>query len=630
MATSLLSPNAKQQFFDNAGQPAAGFKLYTYAANTLTPQATYSNRAGTVANTNPIILDARGEAVIYLPPGVVYDYVLTSPADVPVWTREDIEADALATDLSSGDSGKGASLVAFRQTTTTPVRTVQDRLLDTVSLLDFIPQSEHAAIRARTSTYDGTAAWQAALDYVASRNGACLDVPAGLYLVTDGLVYNGHGLHLRGAGEGSTAIYTTTTTGDVFSIGDGTANPNDCSIRGITMGVAEQRVSGAMLRVRNAHNIRIEHIRISGGAHFGIQLDGGPQQFLYYLDHFEISAAVVGIIIGEVATLPQDIWISRGCIAHTSSDAILLKGASGVFIREIDTIECAHGLSTYPGVGQAVQAIWIHALLCDTSTSNGLQLATNGGEVTEVTITSLWASNCAGNGVNIGGNVRGVSLTAPRVIINQKHGIAISGGEDITISNPQVLSNSQEGSNLYDGISIGAGVSGWSIVGGVCGAGGILITNYQRAGIRVAAGASDRYIITGVNLDGNVSAGLIDLGTGAYKCITANMGHNQTFTAPTLLNSWVNNGGTYDTAGYFKDADGFVHLKGSIKSGVIPSAVFSLPAGYTPALDKIFSTISGAGASVQASIAVKSGGQVEILSGDNAYLTLDGIKFQAL
>lgn len=29
-----LSPNAKQQFFTNAGVPAAGYKLYTYAAGT--------------------------------------------------------------------------------------------------------------------------------------------------------------------------------------------------------------------------------------------------------------------------------------------------------------------------------------------------------------------------------------------------------------------------------------------------------------------------------------------------------------------------------------------------------------------------------------------------------------------
>jgi len=62
-----LSPSAKQQFF-NAGSPAAGCFLYTYATGTTTPLATYTDKAGSVANTNPIVLDARGEAIIYLLP----------------------------------------------------------------------------------------------------------------------------------------------------------------------------------------------------------------------------------------------------------------------------------------------------------------------------------------------------------------------------------------------------------------------------------------------------------------------------------------------------------------------------------------------------------------------------------
>lgn len=90
---AILSPNAKQQFFDNAGQPAAGYRLYTYAANTTNPQATFTDRAGLIPNANPIILDARGEAVIYLTPGLAYDYQFKSPNDAQVWTVEDVSAE---------------------------------------------------------------------------------------------------------------------------------------------------------------------------------------------------------------------------------------------------------------------------------------------------------------------------------------------------------------------------------------------------------------------------------------------------------------------------------------------------------------------------------------------------------
>ncbi len=122
-----LTPNAKQQFFDNAGNPAAGYKLYTYAANTLSLQATYTDAAGAAPNSNPIILDARGEAVLYLTSGVMYDYVLKTAADVTVWTREDV-----STLAGSADS------VTFTQAGTGAVaRTSQDKMRDAVSVDDF-------------------------------------------------------------------------------------------------------------------------------------------------------------------------------------------------------------------------------------------------------------------------------------------------------------------------------------------------------------------------------------------------------------------------------------------------------------------------------------------------------------
>lgn len=90
---AVLSPVAKQYFPNESGGPAAGYLLYTYATGTSTPQATYSNKAGTSANTNPIVLDARGEATIYLTPGTVYDYVLKTAEGVTVWTRTGVSSD---------------------------------------------------------------------------------------------------------------------------------------------------------------------------------------------------------------------------------------------------------------------------------------------------------------------------------------------------------------------------------------------------------------------------------------------------------------------------------------------------------------------------------------------------------
>lgn len=71
----------------------------------------------------------------------------------------------------------GAALVGTVNAGTGAVtRTVQARLRDTVSAFDFIPVAEHAAIVAGTSTYNATAAIQAAID-----TGKTVEFPAGDY-----------------------------------------------------------------------------------------------------------------------------------------------------------------------------------------------------------------------------------------------------------------------------------------------------------------------------------------------------------------------------------------------------------------------------------------------------------------
>jgi hypothetical protein len=88
--TTALSPSPKQQFFTAAGVPLVGGKLYTYAAGTSTPLATYQDSTGTVSNTNPVILDSRGEANVWLTPSDAYKFVLKDSAEVLIWTVDNI------------------------------------------------------------------------------------------------------------------------------------------------------------------------------------------------------------------------------------------------------------------------------------------------------------------------------------------------------------------------------------------------------------------------------------------------------------------------------------------------------------------------------------------------------------
>ena len=100
MSASLF-PTPVMQFFTANGVPLSGGKLYTYAAGTVTPLATYTDYNAATANTNPVILNSRGEASIWL--GSLFYYMeLKDSTDVLIWTADNVAA-------SSGGGGGGAT-----------------------------------------------------------------------------------------------------------------------------------------------------------------------------------------------------------------------------------------------------------------------------------------------------------------------------------------------------------------------------------------------------------------------------------------------------------------------------------------------------------------------------------------
>lgn len=87
---AVLAPQPKAQFFDASGSPLVGGKVFTYAAGTTTPLETYTDETGTTPNTNPVILDSRGECNLWFSPASSYKVVLKSATDVLQWTVDNI------------------------------------------------------------------------------------------------------------------------------------------------------------------------------------------------------------------------------------------------------------------------------------------------------------------------------------------------------------------------------------------------------------------------------------------------------------------------------------------------------------------------------------------------------------
>lgn len=92
---------------------------------------------------------------------------------------------------------------------------------------------------------------------------------------------------------------------------------------------------------------------------------------------------------------------------------------------------------------------------------------------------------------------------------------------------------------------------------------------------------------------------------------------------PTLLSGWQHYGSIYPPARY-RRRDGIVNLRGLIRSGTIGQRIMTLPAGYRPPYELIFSVASN---NAYGEVRVATNGDVVPVIGNNGWVSLDGLHF---
>jgi len=178
----LPSPISNHKFFAADGvTPAAGYEVHTYSAGTTTPLATYSDAAGVSANTNPIILNASGEASIYVTDGLAYDLVLKEPGGAvavgPVQRVVTNPATAFNDPLAAG---------------AVYLKTLSDlKQGEPVSVFRAISPANYTNIRNGAYTSDLSSAFNSLLSEMSSVGYGHLIVPAGTYYAKEILVPSG-------------------------------------------------------------------------------------------------------------------------------------------------------------------------------------------------------------------------------------------------------------------------------------------------------------------------------------------------------------------------------------------------------------------------------------------------------
>ncbi len=104
----------------------------------------------------------------------------------------------------------------------------------------------------------------------------------------------------------------------------------------------------------------------------------------------------------------------------------------------------------------------------------------------------------------------------------------------------------------------------------------------------------------------------------------------QVVASTSFLNGWTNyDTAVHNSAAYWKDPMGVVHLRGVIMSGTFNTdatgQVFLLPAGFRPARHEVFAAASSSLGEAR----VYSTGYVHAVGGNNSYFSLDGMSFRA-
>ncbi len=93
----MIRPSYNPRFteLDGNGDPYSGGKLYTYETGTTTPKTTWSDRDKATPNENPVVLDSRGSAMVWLDTSTgAYRFRLYDSDDNLIWTEDDIGAES--------------------------------------------------------------------------------------------------------------------------------------------------------------------------------------------------------------------------------------------------------------------------------------------------------------------------------------------------------------------------------------------------------------------------------------------------------------------------------------------------------------------------------------------------------
>jgi hypothetical protein len=343
-----LSPlgGAASQFFDNNGVILTGGKIYTYAAGTTTPQATYTSAAGTTPHANPIILDSAGRVPggeIWLTNGLNFKFVIETSTGILLGTYDNISTTDAAS-LSALAASGGSALVGFLQSGLNAVtQTVQTKLRQYVSVDDFAG-TEVEKLRRAAAALTLRGGGILGVPNIGTRLLASAELATGVTL-TSNITVDLEGSTYEVTGSSVTnCIFTSTNTSNI-TVKNGTLKGNSQANAYVNGGAFfYSQTAGATSSNRN---IRCENLHLQNfKAAYWIYVDNQNETYpLYNVDIEDITwetfsgnlfgsaitfnSAVIGVQSGDF-TVVDAALIYNVNIRKCSGDSYYIK--SGVIV----------------------------------------------------------------------------------------------------------------------------------------------------------------------------------------------------------------------------------------------------------------------------------------------------------
>ena len=543
----------KNQFFDANGVPLSGGKVYTYSAGTTTPKSTYTDSTGVTPNTNPVILNSRGEASIWLSGN--YKIILKDSLDNQIWSVDNVAQLNDASNITFTPSGTGAVAT-----------TVQGKLMESVSVNDFGAVGDGVA--------DDTAAIQAAINYGIT-SGMSVYIKSGTYKFST-LTITGR-INIFGDGM-FTSILNSTCTGstDAITITPPTNGSSNTGYLFSDFGVTNAILGAGRYGIRitlgtNAYLSNSEFARIYIGTfgNQGLYLDNtiGNQNgfFTTTIRRSWITNGILGVSVGDSINIEENTITSNAGYIYTGINLTSLVGARQIVIN-------SNNITTLGG------AIYLSGVYGSTIENNQLEY--------------ILSTNYSGSQIGF------VQLNNCLHSVIEKNTISPNAGSaSIPVTNAISLTGTTKRTYIRNNeLNVG-------------------YTNHIQSD-----NTTDMTFIYPDNRYNTVNPVFSLLGTDTRGI----------WLTPTLLNNWVNTGGSSGNVQYYKNIDGNVMLSGSLSAGT--STMFTLPSAFCPASNVRFLTVydgSSTPVVLQITNSGGGGGVIAISSPGNVGVHLEGSTWKA-